>query len=134
MHHKTLVLKEEVLGKRHPDTLTSVYWLAFLAYEQNIYEDALSLYERACAGYQATLGLDHLTQAFLEQYASAEELLDKQTPVSRRAAETQLEFLPSDCYDSSTVEMLLRPNNQSLLSLEEHERKRRGPCLGSAGY
>jgi hypothetical protein len=43
MHRKTLVLKEEVLGKRHPDTLTSLYWLAFLVYEQNIYEDALSL-------------------------------------------------------------------------------------------
>ena len=61
MHRQTLALSEKVLGKEHPDTLTSVYSLAHLLAKQNLYDDAATLYQRACDGDSMVLGDDHPT-------------------------------------------------------------------------
>jgi sirohydrochlorin ferrochelatase len=71
MHHwQTLAWYEEVLGAKHPDTLTSVYCLARLLAEQHYVDESLLLYERASAGYSTTLGNDHpTTVACYQHYA-----------------------------------------------------------------
>ncbi|PVH90978.1 TPR repeat-containing protein, partial [Periconia macrospinosa] len=59
------------LGNEHPDTLTSIYCLAFLFHQQHRYEAASELYERASSGYQQVLGPEHpTTVACLKQYSS----------------------------------------------------------------
>ncbi|CAN9251608.1 unnamed protein product [Alternaria alternata] len=60
MHRKELAICEKVLGPEHPDTLTSMNNLALVLNRQGKYE-SLSLYERACAGYESVLGKDHPT-------------------------------------------------------------------------
>jgi hypothetical protein len=57
-----------VLGHEHLDTLTSVYCLAYLLTHQRRYNGSLTLYERACARYQAVLGIDHLTTRTCRQH------------------------------------------------------------------
>lgn len=59
MHRETLALREKVLGKEHPDTLTSVYGLAYTLYQQEQYKEALSLNHMAWIGYQENLGAAH---------------------------------------------------------------------------
>ena len=44
MNRKTLAIKEEVLGKTHPETLMSVYCLAHLLQKTEEYEEASILY------------------------------------------------------------------------------------------
>jgi hypothetical protein len=62
MNWQTLARYEKVLGHEHPSTLTSVYCLAhLLTHQQQRYNESLSLYKRACSGYQAVLGKDHPT-------------------------------------------------------------------------
>jgi hypothetical protein len=50
-----------VLGKEHPDTLISVYCLAHSLAKQELYDEATTLYQRACDGYSVVLGDDHPT-------------------------------------------------------------------------
>jgi tetratricopeptide (TPR) repeat protein len=72
MHQETLALKEKVLGKEHPHTLTSVYSLAYSLQHQHQYKEALLLYQRAYTGYQHALGPNHpATRACLGYYTSA---------------------------------------------------------------
>jgi tetratricopeptide (TPR) repeat protein len=61
LNRQTLELSEEVLGKTHPETLTSVYCLAYLLQSRKEYEEASILYERACSGYKSSLGSKHPT-------------------------------------------------------------------------
>ncbi len=61
MNRRALEGREKVLGVEHPDTLTSVYNLAYLFHHQQRYNDASVLYLRASAGFPKTLGLDHPT-------------------------------------------------------------------------
>jgi tetratricopeptide (TPR) repeat protein len=90
MHRETLVLWETALGKEHPETLASVYWLAYLLHRLHQYDDALPLYERACTGYQVTLGLDHpTTRACSHSYASAQKLANEQAAVEDRPKPTK---------------------------------------------
>ena len=71
IHRQTLALKETVLGKKHPDTLASVYCLAYVLHSQQRYDSAEALYKRASTGYQETLGLNHpRTQACIQHYQS----------------------------------------------------------------
>ena len=63
MHRQVLTLMETVLGKEHPDTLTSVYCLAHLLHQNKRYKDAEVFYRRAYAGYRKTLGEQHPTTA-----------------------------------------------------------------------
>jgi hypothetical protein len=44
MNRQTLEISEEVLGKTHPDTLTSVYCLAYLLRQRQEFEEASLLY------------------------------------------------------------------------------------------
>jgi tetratricopeptide (TPR) repeat protein len=72
MNRQTLALKETVLGREHPDTLTSVHNLAHLLAHQHRYHEALALYDRASAGYQAVLGKDHpTTRACCQHHADS---------------------------------------------------------------
>ncbi len=59
MHRQTLATREKVLGKEHPNTLTSVYWIALLLADRDRYDESVLLYKRACAGYSTVLGKDH---------------------------------------------------------------------------
>ncbi|OCK72694.1 hypothetical protein K432DRAFT_315676 [Lepidopterella palustris CBS 459.81] len=69
MHRQTLATREKVLGKEHPDTLTSVYCLAYLLADRHRYDESAALYKRACAGYRTVLGNDHpTTRACREHY------------------------------------------------------------------
>jgi hypothetical protein len=71
MNRRALEGREKALGKEHPDTLTSVYCLAYLLHRRFQYKDALILYQRAYTGYQKTLGQDHpTTKACSKHYAS----------------------------------------------------------------
>ncbi|RDW63506.1 hypothetical protein BP6252_11051 [Coleophoma cylindrospora] len=82
MHRQTLELSQEVLGKMHPDTLTSIYCLAYTLQGKKEYREASILYDRACNGYKSILGATHPTtvtcikhyQAMLDQ--TREENLD----------------------------------------------------------
>jgi len=79
MHRQALELKERVLGKEHPSTLTSVYCLAYLLHGQEQYGDASILYQRASLGYQRILGSDHpTTLACSNHYSSMLEDIMRQ--------------------------------------------------------
>jgi hypothetical protein len=72
MYRQTLARVEKMLGPEHPDTLASIYCLAHLLTQQRRYNEALALYGRACAGYQAVLGKNHpTTRACHQHYADA---------------------------------------------------------------
>lgn len=61
MNRRALEGKEKVLGTEHPETLTSVYCLAYLLHQRGDPAAAMPLYERACAGYVLKLGPSHPT-------------------------------------------------------------------------
>ena len=62
---------ERVLGKEHPDTLTSVYCLAYLLHQKQQYKDAEMFYYRVYARYRKTLGEKHPTTAVCLRYYSS---------------------------------------------------------------
>ena len=70
MHGQALALRGRVLGKEHPDTLTSVYCLAYLLHHKKQYEDAEVFYHRAYAGYRMTLGEKHPTTTACSRHYS----------------------------------------------------------------
>jgi tetratricopeptide (TPR) repeat protein len=77
MQRRALEGYEKVLGRGHPDTLTSVYHLAFLFHRQQQYSAAVELYERAHDGRVKVLGAQHPgTAACLCHYKSALEHRD----------------------------------------------------------
>jgi hypothetical protein len=61
MHRQALQLNVEVFGQKHPNTLTSIYCLAYLLQSQKKYDKAQALYQRATSGYQKILGTEHPT-------------------------------------------------------------------------
>ena len=70
MYGQALELRERVLGKEHPDTLTSVYCLAYLLHHKKRYKDAEVFYHRAYSGYRKTLGEKHPTTAACSRHYS----------------------------------------------------------------
>jgi tetratricopeptide (TPR) repeat protein len=50
---------EEVLGREHPDTLTSVSQLGTVLLRKSEYEEAEAMHRRALEGYEKMLGLEH---------------------------------------------------------------------------
>jgi hypothetical protein len=77
MNRRALAGRETALGLEHPDTLTSVYCLAYLLQSLKRYNEALDLYNRACSGYKDTLGLDHpTTQACSKHRMALVEQMD----------------------------------------------------------
>ena len=71
MHGQALGLRERVLGKEHPDTLTTVHCLAYLLHQMKRYKDAEVFYHRAYAGYRKTLGEKHPTTAACSRHYSS---------------------------------------------------------------
>jgi hypothetical protein len=70
MNCQMLEIMEEVLGKTHPYTLTSIYCLAYLLQKKREYEEASLLYQRACTGYNLLLGCEHpTTKACVSHYS-----------------------------------------------------------------
>jgi tetratricopeptide (TPR) repeat protein len=59
MNRKALEGREKALGKEYPDTLTSVYYLAYLYHQQKRYDVASEFYRRACDGRKRILGPEH---------------------------------------------------------------------------
>jgi tetratricopeptide (TPR) repeat protein len=56
---RALVGRGKVLGREHPDTLTSVHNLAVLYRYQERYPESEKLFERSLAGRQEILGPEH---------------------------------------------------------------------------
>jgi hypothetical protein len=60
-----------VLGREHPDTVASVYCLAYLLHLQQRLNEAGPLYQRALTNYGKTLGSGHpTTQRCRKHYSS----------------------------------------------------------------
>jgi len=90
-----------VLGPEHPNTLTSVNNLAGLYQAQGRYGDAEPLYQRARAGYEKVLGLEHpdtlstqldytINLVSLKQPKRALQLLERMEPRLLELAALQL--------------------------------------------
>jgi hypothetical protein len=86
MHRQTLATREKVLGREHPDTLTSVYCLAHLLAKQHMFKESLNLYRRACDGYSKVLGEHHPTTRACRQHCSKVFESQEQSPVVFSAA------------------------------------------------
>ncbi len=82
MHRQTLATREKVLGLEHSETLTSVNYLADLLASRYGYDESTALYERACAGYNATLGKDHPTTRACRQHYSQMLSTQEQDPLN----------------------------------------------------
>jgi hypothetical protein len=100
MYRQTLVLREKVLNKKHPNTLLSVYSLARLLAKQDLYVEATTLYQRACEGYSTVLRDDHPTaracrQHYLETLERKEQselIVTSETPSNKnQSVKTQVE-------------------------------------------
>ncbi|CEJ58343.1 hypothetical protein PMG11_07002 [Penicillium brasilianum] len=59
MHRWALATQEKVLGREHPDTLTSVSNLGLALSKQGKYEEAEAMHRRALEGYEKVLGREH---------------------------------------------------------------------------
>jgi len=59
LNRQTLEWKEMVLGKEHPDTLTSVSILAPVLQDQGKYEEAEVMRRRALEYYDKVIGREH---------------------------------------------------------------------------
>jgi hypothetical protein len=70
MNRQTLTQYEKVVGAELPDTLTNMYCLAHVPANRHRYDESATLYQRAYAGYNATLGKDHPTsRAYYRHYS-----------------------------------------------------------------
>jgi hypothetical protein len=111
MDRETLGLREKVVGKEHPATLTSVYRLARSLHLQHQYQEALLLYERAYTGYQNTLGPNHsTTRACFDHYSSAQCSADAllSTNKTHKLTHAAMESVHPGRAGSSTAELALR--------------------------
>nr|CDP26075.1 Putative kinesin light chain [Podospora anserina S mat+] len=59
MYRQTLQLSEKVLGKEHPDTLTSMNDLALVLYSQGKYEEAAKIHRQELQLSEKVLGKEH---------------------------------------------------------------------------
>jgi tetratricopeptide (TPR) repeat protein len=59
LHREALKRREKILGMDHPDTLTSVYNLAFVLHQMKRYDDSSELYQRASNAFEMALGQSH---------------------------------------------------------------------------
>jgi hypothetical protein len=88
MNRQTLALRETVLGHEHPETLISVYCLAYLLASRHCYDESFLLYERACAAFPTVLGEDHPTTRVCRQHYSIALASQKQhTPDSNASTQ-----------------------------------------------
>jgi hypothetical protein len=68
-----------VLGREHPNTLTSVYHLANLLAKLCDYKECLDLYNRACSGHSIVLREHHPTTQACRQHLSEVLALQEQS-------------------------------------------------------
>ena len=74
----TLAIREQALGKDHPDTAQSLNNLAGLYYEQGKYEQAEPLLQRGLAIMEKMLGSNHpYTETVRANYASLLESMKR---------------------------------------------------------
>ncbi|CAG7977526.1 unnamed protein product [Penicillium salamii] len=59
MHQRALEAQEKVLGREHPDTLTSVNNLGLVLDSQGKYEEAEAMHRRALEAREKVLGRKH---------------------------------------------------------------------------
>ncbi|KAJ5904758.1 uncharacterized protein N7473_001674 [Penicillium subrubescens] len=59
MHRWGLATREKVLGREHPDTLTSVSYLGLVLRRQGKYEEAEAMHRRALEAREKVLGREH---------------------------------------------------------------------------
>ncbi|KAI7973725.1 hypothetical protein EIK77_000227 [Talaromyces pinophilus] len=59
MHRQALDAREKVLGRKHPNTLTSVNNLGLVLDSQAKYDEAEVMYRQALEGYEKVLGREH---------------------------------------------------------------------------
>jgi tetratricopeptide (TPR) repeat protein len=59
LYQEALKITEQVLGKQHPNTALSIWWLATYYEKMQDYEQALPLYQAALDIYINTLGEQH---------------------------------------------------------------------------
>jgi hypothetical protein len=59
MHRRTLGLRETVLGKEHPDTLTTMNNLANVLSDQGKYEQAEEMHRQTLGLRETVLGKEH---------------------------------------------------------------------------
>jgi tetratricopeptide (TPR) repeat protein len=86
MNQSALEARKKVLGREHPDTLTSVYCLANLLAKQHMFKESLNLYNRAYDGYSIVLGEHHPTTRACRQHRSKVLESQEQSPVVFSAA------------------------------------------------
>lgn len=89
LYQQALALREQMLGGKHPDVVTSLNNLAILSWEQGLYAEALPLVQRALVIQEQTLGRAHpdvasslntLAELYWEQGAAAQAV-----PLAQRA-------------------------------------------------
>lgn len=62
--------REKTLGEDHIDTISTVSVLAYVFRKRGQYQDPLPLIQKACAGFEKTLGSDHpRTQETAKEYS-----------------------------------------------------------------
>ena len=89
MNRRALEGREKELGLNHPDTLSSVYCLAYLLDARDEHQEALALYHRASSGFAKVLGPKHPTTLACQKH---KEILLK----SMRAESLSGDSCPSD--------------------------------------
>jgi tetratricopeptide (TPR) repeat protein len=72
---RALAIREQALGPMHPDTATSLWWLATLYEQQKAYEQAEPLYRQAVAIFEQVVGSTHPNTKNIRAYYVA--LLEK---------------------------------------------------------
>jgi hypothetical protein len=70
MHRQVLEGHEKALRREHPNTLTSVYCLAYLLAKRRNYKELLALYNRACDRYSVILSKHYPTTRACCQHCS----------------------------------------------------------------
>jgi tetratricopeptide (TPR) repeat protein len=88
LFQRTLEIQEQSVGTEHPDTATSLFWLAVGAQQQQQYEKALVWYERAWGIYKRSLGAQHPTANTLRRrYAGLLRKLGREEEAATLEAE-----------------------------------------------
>jgi tetratricopeptide (TPR) repeat protein len=83
MNRRALAVREKVLGVDHPNTLTSVYCLAYILDARENFQQAIDLYQRAVSGFEGALGANHpTTTACKEHLLSLVRKVERQPPGS----------------------------------------------------
>jgi tetratricopeptide (TPR) repeat protein len=81
MNRRALAVREKVLGVDHPNTLTSVYCLAYILDARENFQQAIDLYQRAVSGFEGALGAIHpTTTACKEHQLSLVKKMERQPP------------------------------------------------------